>query len=370
MTALLQSLEPLVATLRAEGYTVVGPRERDGAIVLDVIDSAAQLPSGWGVQTGPGVYRLRRRADRAVFGHSAGPQAWKRFLHPPRERLWSADRGPDGDLTIAPPDDPPPRYAFLGVRACDLRAIAIQDRVLGASARYAARRRATFIVAVNCTDPSATCFCASAGAGPDVEAVNGDADLALTELAEPGDAEPVYVATALSPEGGRVLARLPQTPAPPDVVAAARAAVAAATDHMGRSLPAVDLRAMLADSLESPHWEDVAARCLTCANCTLVCPTCFCTSVTDTSDLAGDHAERWQTWASCFEVEFSYLHGGAVRSSVRSRYRQWLTHKLGTWHDQFGESGCVGCGRCIAWCPAGIDLTAEVRALASQGATA
>jgi len=380
MTALLRSLEPLVTTLRAEGYTVVGPQERDGAIVLDVIESAAQLPSGWGVVTGPGMYRLRRRADRAVFGHSAGPQAWKRFLHPPRERLWSADRGPDGALTVTEPDDPVPRYAFLGVRACDLRAIAVQDRVLGASPGYAARRRVAFLVAVNCTEPSATCFCVSVGAGPDVEAVETRpdrapadwalADLALTELAEPGDTEPVYVATALSPAGGRVLARLPQIPAPPDVVAAARAAVAAATDHMGRSLPDVDLRELLAESLDSPHWADVAARCLTCANCTMVCPTCFCTSVTDTTDLTGDHAERWQTWASCFEVDFSYLHGGSVRTSARSRYRQWLTHKLGTWRDQFGESGCVGCGRCIAWCPAGIDITAEVRALAAQGATA
>ena len=118
------------------------------------------------------------------------------------------------------------------------------------------------------------------------------------------------------------------------------------------------------------YWAEIASRCLTCANCTMVCPTCFCTSVTDTTDLTGDHAERWQTWASCFDVEFSYLHGGSVRTSARSRYRQWLTHKLGTWHDQFGESGCVGCGRCIAWCPAGIDITAEVRALAAQGATA
>jgi ferredoxin len=367
MTALLHTLEPLVATLRAEGYTVIGPREREGAIVLDVIDSAAQLPSGWGVQTGPGVYRLRRRADRAVFGHSAGPQAWKRFLHPPRERLWAADRDPDGTFAVTASDDPPPRYAFLGVRACDLRAIAIQDRVLGASPSYTARRQAAFIVAVNCTEPSATCFCASAGAGPDVESVDG-ADLALTELAEPGETEPLYVAVALSPAGRDVLARVPQTPAPPDVVAVARKAVTAATDHMGRSLPDGDLRAMLAATLDSPHWEDVAARCLTCANCTLVCPTCFCTSVTDTTDLTGDHAERWQTWASCFDVEFSYLHGGSVRTSARSRYRQWLTHKLGTWHDQFGESGCVGCGRCIAWCPAGIDITAEARALASAGA--
>jgi ferredoxin len=93
----------------------------------------------------------------------------------------------------------------------------------------------------------------------------------------------------------------------------------------------------------------------------MACPTCFCSSVEDTSDLTGEHAERWQKWDSCFNPDFSYIHGGEVRKTTASRYRQWMTHKLSTWFDQFGTSGCVGCGRCITWCPVGIDLTEEVR---------
>ena len=65
-------------------------------------------------------------------------------------------------------------------------------------------------------------------------------------------------------------------------------------------------------------------------------------------------------------MEFSYIHGGSVRTEAKSRYRQWITHKLSTWHDQFGSSGCVGCGRCITWCPVGIDITAEVAAIAAS----
>lgn len=365
MTAVLASLEPLVTCLRSLGYTVVGPTEADGSIVLAELTTADELPHGWGVETGPGTYRLRRRGDRAAFGHSTGPQAWKRFLHPPREPLWSADRA-DGTIAFTEPPQPPPRYAFLGVHPCDLRAIEVQDRVLGVSPSYAARREQLFLIAVNCTEPSSTCFCVSAGGGPSAES---GFDIVLTELTdgEPtGDGRPRYVAEAGSDAGVAVLEALPQRPADPQEVSRARDAVSAAAGRMGRALPEVDLHRMLADSLDAPRWDDVAARCLTCGNCTMVCPTCFCTSVSDTTDLTGDHTERWQHWASCFEMDFSYLHGGPVRSSPRSRYRQWLTHKLGTWHDQFGESGCVGCGRCIAWCPVGIDITEEATALAQE----
>jgi ferredoxin len=346
--------------LRARGYTVIGPTESAGAIVLAELTNSQDLPHGWGVETAPGTYRLRRRTDQAAFGHSAGPQAWKRFLHPPREALFSAERTDDG-MRFVEPETPVARYAFLGVRPCDLRAIAVQDRVLGVGSTYAARRRELFLIAVNCTEPSTTCFCVSAGGGPNAETRY---DIALTELTDSDP--PRYVAVAGSDAGRSILASLPQSPAEQHVIDAARDAVAAAAGRMGRALPEVDLRAMLANTLEAGRWDDVASRCLACGNCTMACPTCFCTSVSETTDLTGDHAERWQQWASCFEADFSYLHGGSVRTSTRSRYRQWLTHKLGTWHDQFGESGCVGCGRCIVWCPVGIDITEEAGALARE----
>ena len=137
---------------------------------------------------------------------------------------------------------------------------------------------------------------------------------------------------------------------------------------MGRHLRTDDLHDLLHASAQSPVWDEVAARCLACTNCTLVCPTCFCTSIEDVSDLPGDLDERHRVWDSCFSMEYSRLHGGAVRTSTGARYRQWMTHKLASWIDQFGTSGCVGCGRCITWCPAGIDLTEEVAALRTEAA--
>nr|BFD81812.1 4Fe-4S dicluster domain-containing protein [Streptomyces sp. Xyl84] len=351
----------LVDVLAGRGYTVVGPTVRDGAIVLAELESADQLPYGWGVESEAGRYRLRERPDGAAFANAAGPQSWKTFLHPSRVRQWSADRV--GEETVFSADGTtPPRYAFLGVRSCDLRAIAIQDRVLAGGphrdAVYQGRRSGAFLVAVECTEPGETCFCVSMGTGP---AAGPGYDLVLTEVVD--DAGHRFWIRSGSAEGGEILAQLPARPADRATQEAARAGVAAAAGHMGRTMPEAGLRELMAGTLDAPRWDDVAGRCLTCGNCTMVCPTCFCTTTEDMTDLTGDHAERWRVWDSCFDLDFSYLHGGPVRTSARSRYRQWMTHKLGTWYDQFGSSGCVGCGRCIVWCPVGIDITEEAAAL-------
>ncbi|GAA2633863.1 MULTISPECIES: 4Fe-4S dicluster domain-containing protein [Streptomyces] len=355
-------LDALVRVLKRRGRTVIGPTVRDGAIVLAELDSADALPYGWGVELEAGRYRLRRREDGAAFAHSAGPQSWKSFLHPERVRQWSADRGPDGSAVVREEEQESISYAFLGVRPCDLRAIQILDRVMSGGRyrdpTYLSRRTGAFLIAAECTEPGATCFCVSMGSGP---AADAGYDLALTEVVD--DAGHRFLCRSGSEEGAAVLAELPGRSPDGSTRAAATQAVSAAAERMGRSMPPVDLRTLMRDNLEAERWDDVTARCLSCGNCTMVCPTCFCTTTEDVTDLTGDHAERWRLWDSCYDLDFSLLHGGPVRSTPRSRYRQWLTHKLGTWHDQFDSSGCVGCGRCIVWCPTGIDLTEEAHAL-------
>ncbi|MFJ6783321.1 4Fe-4S dicluster domain-containing protein [Streptomyces yangpuensis] len=355
-------LAALVTALRRRGRTVIGPTVRDGAIVLDELDAADALPYGWGVELEAGTYGLRRREDGAAFSHSAGPQSWKSFLHPERVRQWSADRGANGELTVREERPEHVSYAFLGVRPCDLRAIQILDRVMSGGRypdpAYLSRRTGAFLIVVECIEPGATCFCVSMGTGP---AADAGYDLALTEVVDEGGHR--FLCRSGTEEGAEVLAELPRHVADDATRTAAAVGVREAADRMGRSMPPVDLRALMRDTLEADRWDDVTARCLSCGNCTMVCPTCFCTTTEDVTDLTGDHAERWRRWDSCYDLDFSLLHGGPVRASPRSRYRQWLTHKLGTWHDQFDSSGCVGCGRCIVWCPTGIDLTEEAHAL-------
>jgi sulfhydrogenase subunit beta (sulfur reductase) len=364
----VSGLEALLTALRMDGYQLIGPTMRDGAIVYDTITGLGELPAGWTEVQEAGTYRLRRRDDEALFGYAVGPQSWKRFFFVPRLRLWTAHREGTG-FSVETETAAPPRLALIGARSCDLHAIAVQDRTFlegpFADPDYAARRREVFVVAVNCGVAGGTCFCVSMQTGPRVER---GFDLALTELGERDPGEHRFVVEVGSERGAALLARLEHEPAAEEDLRAAGEVSERTARSMGRTLDTREIKELLYRNLEHPRWDEVAGRCLGCTNCTLVCPTCFCSTVEDVTDLGGTTAERWRRWDSCFTQDHSYLHGGSVRASVRSRYRQWMTHKLASWIDQFGTSGCIGCGRCITWCPVGIDLTEETAAIrASDG---
>jgi sulfhydrogenase subunit beta (sulfur reductase) len=351
----------LLQTLKSLDYEVMGPKLRDGAIVYGHVTSIKDLPEGWGDEQEGGKYRLKHRGDAALFGYTVGPDTWKKFLFPPIARLWKAERA-NGFFQIVPEEPRPTKYAFVGVRACELQALAIQDKVFlkgpYVDPGYQLRRANAFIVAINCTQAGGTCFCSSMGTGPKAAAGH---DLALTEILENG--VPHFVVQVGTEVGARVVAKIPHEAAGAAEVALAVSLVAEASEKMGRSLNVNGIKELFYRNSESPRWDLLANRCLSCANCTLVCPTCFCSTVEDVTDLTGMHAERTRKWDSCFTTDFSYIHGSSVRATPRSKYRQWITHKLAYWQDQFGSSGCVGCGRCITWCPVGIDITEEAQAL-------
>ncbi len=372
-----RELSSLIARLQQLGYRTLGPRVSDHAIIYDDLDSAEDLPVGVVDDQDGGEYRLRQGAAPAYFDYVVGPQSLKGFLFPPREVVLECQRDERG-WQLRTPDAQPAALAVIGPRSCDLHALRIQDRVFLESGyvdtAYQARRERLFMVAINCRRAAATCFCHSMKTGP---RVTFGFDLLLTELDEGFVIEvgterggEVVTATEWQPcsihdiEQAQGLSRtlvqqMKQRETAPD-------GTAGGVQPRGRSLDTTDVRELLMNNLEHPRWEQVAQRCLSCANCTMVCPTCFCSSVTEVSDLSGDQVRRERVWDSCFTAEHSYMNSGTVRKSTRSRFRQWLTHKLATWQDQFGTSGCTGCGRCITWCPVGIDLTEEVAAIRNE----
>ncbi|MDX9690405.1 MAG: 4Fe-4S dicluster domain-containing protein [Alphaproteobacteria bacterium] len=367
-------LQAFLSLLLKIGYTPIGPKVRDGAVVYEPITSITELPVGIKDEQEGGHYRLSQSPNGSFFDYTVGPTSWKKYLFPPVHKMWSAEKQ-GGAFKVIKDKKEEPAYAFIGVRSCELNAIHIQDKVFGfdradhcekgifSDPGYVARRSKSLIIAVNCGRANKTCFCTSMGGSPHVTEGQGY-DLALTELHSSSHHE--FIVEVGSERGALILDLLPYKPVTHSHVSAEQAQERKARHDITRKMPD-DVKTVLKKNIEHPRWDSVADRCLSCANCTMVCPTCFCSTVEERTDLTGDHSERWRMWDSCFSIDFSYIHGGAIRSETKSRYRQWMTHKLSNWHDQFNSSGCVGCGRCITWCPVGIDITEEAQVIKRTG---
>jgi NAD(P)H-flavin reductase/formate hydrogenlyase subunit 6/NADH:ubiquinone oxidoreductase subunit I len=350
-----EELDRLIALLREDGRKVVGPTVQDAAIVYDEIVSSADLPTGITDEQAPGKYRIKENGNGSAarsFDFASSPMSWKSFTFPASVVIASAKRQ-DGSLDYEDVEHDSPRMAYLGVRACDIAAMGIHDDVLAGGPYidedYADRRGKALIVGVECARPSGTCFCASMGTGPEV---SSGFDIALTEL------DDGYVVKCGSEAGNRITSRL-ELDAPTSLQLHAAAGVGVASraimsEQLG--VTTEGLKERLVKQVESGGWDEIAEVCLACTNCTMACPTCFCTDVKQTSDLMGTETVSERQWASCFTLDFARVAHGNFRPKVKDRYRQWLTHKFSTWVDQFGSYGCVGCGRCITWCPVGIDV--------------
>ena len=346
--------QELIDVLQHAGYTCIGPQIHEHAIHYDVFTHVSLLPQGMSEEQQPGSYRLKSGNHNRYFAWANGPQGLKPFVFKPREALWQSVRQEDNGIQFNEQLPEEQKLAIIGTRPCDIAALYIHDKhFLQHGYRdpyYLAHRQDLLLVVVNCTHPAKTCFCASTGDGP---SANYGYDLAFTEL------DDGFVVYAHTDKGIMITEQLALKEASDKQLASANTAIEQAAVKQTRNLPSKNLQQVFSENLEHSRWDDIANRCLSCGNCTAVCPTCFCHSEVDEQALDGSHSTHFRQWGSCFTQVHSYIHGMTIRSETSLRYRQWMTHKLGTWHEQFGRSGCVGCGRCITWCPVGIDITEE-----------
>jgi sulfhydrogenase subunit beta (sulfur reductase) len=349
-------LQLLLDSLHHAGYVCIGPQVRDGAIIFDRITTIEQLPHGISDEQAPGSYSLRKNASSKYFDWANGPQAIKPLLFAPRETLWKSERSVDGQLSFNSTEPDLQPMAIIGARACDIAAMKIQDQHFMqqqfVDPCYKARRENLLVIAVNCGHPAETCFCHSTGDGPfvDDDTDSHGADIVLTELQDG------FLIDAYTGKGKDLLPGLSLQDRTEEQ-AEASALIKTRASKQNRQLPQYDIRSRLFNVLNDEAWHAIAAKCLSCGNCTAVCPTCFCHSETDVPALDGKTSSHEREWDSCFSQGHSYIHGITIRSETSQRYRQWLTHKFSSWFDQYGRSGCTGCGRCITWCPVGIDVT-------------
>lgn len=354
----------LLDALQVAGFSCIGPQVRDGAIVYDELRNAQNLPWGMRDYQSPGEYRLERIPEQKAFAFANGPQAIKPLLFKPQETVWRVERNSEGKLSFQAHQADAMPLAIIGARSCDLAAMAIQDKVFitgeRSDPRYKQRRESLFVVAVNCSYSSDNCFCVSAGTGP---AVQNPYDILMTEV------DQGFVVKIGSERGNAIIASLNLARAKKRQSISAEKSVEAAGAMQTKRIPFDNKRALrdlLFANLDHARWEEVAERCLSCGNCTSVCPTCFCHSEVEKPSMDGQSSEHQREWDSCFTSGHSYLSGKVLRDDTRKQYRQWLTHKVGSWFDQFDTSGCVGCGRCTTWCPVGIDITEELAAISGE----
>ena len=346
-------LEVIFEKLKSDGYQTIAPVVKDGVISYEVIDQSSQIPQGFVEEVDAGTYKLQKVGGEARFDYKVGPTSLKRHFHPPKRKLFSVAKSPEG-YQVLPSDDQRSgaKMAVFGMRSCDLAAMSVFDRVSSvfpSDGFVSNRQRDTLKIVVGCLQAGQLCFCDSMGTGP---LPKNDYDLLILEIKQPNLH---YLVEAKSAVGKTLIDTLGE----PNEFS--RNEYETKAKKTFRTVVKDPKSASAIKQLpDHPVFNEIEKRCMACANCTMVCPTCYCTTTVEKDDLQSGNAERWLTWDSCFQTDYSYIHGGSIRETTKSKYRQWLTHKFSTWHDQFGSSGCVGCGRCMAWCPVGINVVEEI----------
>jgi formate hydrogenlyase subunit 6/NADH:ubiquinone oxidoreductase subunit I len=330
-----------------DGNSVIAPVDEDGVVLFRPITSAEQ----------------------AVVEPS-GKTRWspKEFLFPRSEALYRYDYT-GGTVQLEDPPLPEKPQVLFAVRSCDSAGLVRLDEIFlsGTVDRlYAARRESTTVVTAACAAADPECFCTAVGYSPvgeegsDVQLVpleNGWLLRVLTDkggelVGDPGDGW----ARATAEDGNRI----------PDLEKEV-------AGQIERSPVNREWSQVLEDGFEHGAWDRLAQHCLGCSVCAYVCPSCSCFDMNHEGNAwCGEQCRSWD--ACTFPLFTHHASGHNPRETKQERYRQRVLHKFAFKEDGDQPFRCVGCGRCVSLCPAGLDIVntvaAAVDAIREEGADA
>ncbi len=286
----------------------------------------------------------------------------KDVFFPQSENLYRCESD-DGKLSVTPEKHRETPFVVFGMKACDVRAVAVLDKVFlsePVDTFYAARREKGTIVSLACGKPESSCFCGSFRI--DCAAPEGDVATWLTE-------EHLY----WLPQSAKGKALTAQLAALLEECGEEAVSVEKGRIHAICSrLPLKDLSlanwgtAAAQKNFDSPLWEVLYKPCLACGTCTFVCPTCQCYDIKDFD--TGSGVQRYRCWDSCMYSDFTMMAHGNNRTSQMQRFRQRFMHKLAYFPaNNDGMFSCVGCGRCVDKCPSRLNIVKVIKAFGKEG---
>ena len=274
----------------------------------------------------------------------------KTLFFPQAETMLTYERSLDrfNDIRAVPFDAVP--TVILGLRPCDARGLELLDRVFGQGQYrdpyYLARRAATVVVALACTDPRQTCFCHAVGGDP---YSSEGADVLLS------DADDAYIAVPQTEKGEEWLTTLSLSAVDDGHLETSQAVAARAHELLAEIEPVAGLEDQLVDLFESAVWAEIAEKCIACGTCTYLCPGCHCFNIQDR--VLANGGSRLRSWDGCMYEGFTkHASGHNPRPDQGTRWRQRTLHKFAYLPENVGMYGCVGCGRCITYCPVRLDI--------------
>jgi sulfhydrogenase subunit beta (sulfur reductase) len=279
----------------------------------------------------------------------------KKYLLPAREKLAKFDTEKTEVAIEAP------KTLIIGVKPYDLWAIKLMDEIFihtdPVDPNYKARRENLTIIAVNDFRPAQNSFCASMG----TDTINQGFDLMLTDL------DDNYIITIGSKEGEKVLAKYFPVETMKDVTDTDRIIIDCKRGQAEKKyiletkITPSDLPKFLESKFDSPIWEELAKKCLSCGKCNIVCPTCVCFDIQDRVEFDLTTGTRERMIYSCVIPDFAEVAmGHNFRSKTEQRLRHRIYRKLSYLFSRYGLPGCVGCGRCANSCKAEIANPAEI----------